>query len=94
MMVLVALLLGWYVFSWSFALYGNSGAITAIVLYSFCPNILAHARLITPDIVVTAFFFITLYYFWKMLRENRWSIAVMAGVALGLAPFKVYRGAR
>ncbi len=85
MMVLVALLLGWYVFSWSFALYGNSGAIIAVVLYSFCPNILAHARLITPDIVLTTFFFAAVYYFWRMLREDRLSIAVIGGIALGLA---------
>ncbi len=85
MMVLVALLLGWYVFSWSFALYGNSGAVIAVVLYSFCPNILAHARLITPDIVLTTSFFVTVYYFWRMLREDRLSVAVVAGIALGLA---------
>jgi 4-amino-4-deoxy-L-arabinose transferase-like glycosyltransferase len=85
MMVLVALLLGWYVFSWSYALYGSTGAIVAIVLYSFCPNVLAHARLITPDIVVTAFSFITLYHFWKMLKEERGSTALIAGIALGLA---------
>ena len=85
MMVLVALLLGWYVFSWSYALYGSTGGVAAIVLYTFCPNILAHARLITPDIVVTAFSFIALYYFWKMLKESTWSAAVTAGVAFGLA---------
>ncbi len=90
MMVLVALLLGWYVFSWSFALYGNSGAIIAVVLYSFCPNILAHARLITPDIVLTTFFFATVYYFWRMLRENRLSVAVVGGIALGLALLSKY----
>ncbi len=90
MMVLVALLLGWYVFSWSFALYGNSGAIIAVVLYSFCPNILAHARLITPDIALTTFFFATVYYFWRMLRENRLSVAVVGGIALGLALLSKY----
>ncbi len=90
MMVLVALLLGWYVFSWSFALYGNSGAVIAVVLYSFCPNILAHARLITPDIALTTFFFATVYYFWRMLREDRLSVAIVAGIALGLALLSKY----
>ncbi len=85
MMVLVALILCWYVFSWSYELYGSSGAIAATLLCTFCPNILAHARLITPDIVVTTFSFITLYYFRKMLILNRWSTAVVAGAALGLA---------
>jgi 4-amino-4-deoxy-L-arabinose transferase-like glycosyltransferase len=85
MMVLVAMLLGWYVFAWSYELYGEAGAVAATVLYTFCPNILANARLITPDIVVTAFSFIALYYFRKMLKGNRPPIAVIAGIALGLA---------
>ncbi len=71
-------------------MYGNSGAIIAVVLYSFCPNILAHARLITPDIALTTFFFATVYYFWRMLRENRSSIAIVAGIALGLALLSKY----
>jgi 4-amino-4-deoxy-L-arabinose transferase-like glycosyltransferase len=57
----------------------------AIILYSFCPNILAHARLITPDITLTTFTFITLYYFWRLLKDNRPSDAVLGGICLGLA---------
>lgn len=85
MMVLPAVFLGWFVFLWSRTLYGNLDAILAIVLYSFSPNILAHARLITPDILVTTFTFVTVYYFWRWHRYGRMANAIMGGVCLGLA---------
>jgi 4-amino-4-deoxy-L-arabinose transferase-like glycosyltransferase len=85
MMVLTAVLLGCFVYVWSYSLYGKWSAILAAVLYSFSPNILAHARLITPDITLTTFWFITLYYFWRLLREQHIGHAVLGGICLGLA---------
>jgi 4-amino-4-deoxy-L-arabinose transferase-like glycosyltransferase len=85
MMVLTAVLLGWFVYKWSYELYGQASAILAIVLFSFCPNILAHARLITPDITVTTFSFIAIYYFWRLLRNDSAADAVLGGICLGLA---------
>jgi 4-amino-4-deoxy-L-arabinose transferase-like glycosyltransferase len=85
MMVLTAVLLGWFVYLWSYSLYGKWGATLAVVLYSFCPNILAHARLITPDITLTTFSFITMYYFWRLLRDGQLGDAILGGICLGLA---------
>jgi 4-amino-4-deoxy-L-arabinose transferase-like glycosyltransferase len=92
MMVFVAMLLGWFVYLWAYKLYGSSGAISAIILYAFCPNILANARLITPDIVITAFSFITLYFFWKLLKYGSVIDAVFGGIALGLALLSKFTG--
>jgi 4-amino-4-deoxy-L-arabinose transferase-like glycosyltransferase len=92
MMVLTGVLLGWYVYLWSAALYGKWSATAALALYAFCPNILAHARLITPDIVITTFFFISAYYFWRLLRDNRTRDALAGGIALGLALLSKYTG--
>ena len=92
MMVFVAIILGWFVYLWAYKLYGSSGAISAIILYAFCPNILANARLITPDIVITAFSFITLYFFWKLLKDDRVMDAALGGIALGLALLSKYTG--
>lgn len=90
MMVLTAVLLGWFVYLWSYSLYGKWSAMLAVVLYSFSPNILAHARLITPDITLTTFSFITLYYFWRLLRDGRIGDAVWGGISLGLALLSKY----
>jgi 4-amino-4-deoxy-L-arabinose transferase-like glycosyltransferase len=85
MIVLTAVLLGGFVCWWSHLLYGKWSAILAAVLFSFSPNILAHARLITPDLTLTTFFFITVYFFWRLLKEGQTGGAVLAGISLGLA---------
>jgi len=85
MMVLTGMLLGYYVYLWSHSLYGKWGAILAVIWYSFCPNILANAGLITPDITVTAFSFIALYYFWRLLSQNHMRDALLGGFFFGLA---------
>ncbi len=92
MMVFIAMLLGWFIYLWAYKLYGSSGAISAIILYSFCPNILANARLITPDIIITAFSFITLYFFWKLLKGGHVMDAAFGGIALGLALLSKFTG--
>jgi len=85
MMVLTAVLMGCFVYFWSYSLYGKWSASLAVVLFSFSPNILAHARLITPDITVTTFSFMTLYYFWRLLRNERLADSVLGGICLGFA---------
>ena len=85
MMVLTGVLLGCFVWLWSYQLYGRWSAMLAAVLFAFSPNILAHARLITPDITVTTFLFITLYYLWRLQKANCMSDALLGGACLGLA---------
>jgi 4-amino-4-deoxy-L-arabinose transferase-like glycosyltransferase len=92
-MVAIGALLGWFVYAWSYALYGPWSAMLAIVLYTFCPNILAHSRLITPDITVTTFSFVSVYLLWRLLRENLLRYAVAGGVCLGLALLAKFTGA-
>jgi len=84
-MVCVAVLLGCIVYSWSYSLYGKWSAMLAAVLYTFCPNILANAHLITPDIAVTTFSFVAVHFLWSSLRGNRRRDAILGGVCLGLA---------
>jgi 4-amino-4-deoxy-L-arabinose transferase-like glycosyltransferase len=93
MMVFVAVLLGYFVYSWSYSLYGKWCAVLAAVLYTFCPNILANAHLITPDIAVTTFSFVTVYFLWSFLKENRRRDAIVGGVCLGLTLLSKFTGA-
>jgi 4-amino-4-deoxy-L-arabinose transferase-like glycosyltransferase len=85
MMVLTGALLAWFVYRWSTALYGPAAGVVAAVLCCFCPNILAHSRLITPDIALTTFSFISLYYFWKISREGRRRDVILGGIFFGFA---------
>ncbi len=85
MAVLQAALLGYFVYRLAAALYGWNGGVLALVFFAFCPNMLAHGSLITPDITLTAFFFIAVYALRRALVEGTPRSYVLAGVALGLA---------
>jgi 4-amino-4-deoxy-L-arabinose transferase-like glycosyltransferase len=78
-------LLGYFVYRFAGELYGWQGGMTALVLYVFSPNILAHSGLITPDMTLTAFFFIAIYSFRKALIAGSTKQFIIAGVALGCA---------
>lgn len=88
--VLVALLLGFFVWKWARELSGNLAAALALLLFSFSPNILAHARFITPDLVLTSFTFIAVYYLWKAVKEVTFSRIVLCSLAAGCALLSKY----
>ncbi|MBM4050281.1 MAG: glycosyltransferase family 39 protein, partial [Planctomycetes bacterium] len=67
----LAALLALYVFRWASELYGQRAGLLAAFLCAFCPNILAHAGLITADVAVTCFLFITVYYFRGLSAVHR-----------------------
>ena len=65
--------------------YGQGLAALAVVLFAFCPPILANASLATTDMALTAMFLLALVCFWRFLQEPKPSTAVFAGVTMGLA---------
>ena len=81
----LALLLGLFVFRWSAALWGNAGGLLSLALYVFCPNVLAHARLATPDLPVTCFMFLSSYALWRAMTRAQKSDVVWLGVFVGLS---------
>ena len=89
-MVLVALLLGFFVWKWAYELYGRWAAFFALFLYILSPTILAHSRLVHTDLGITAFYFITTYFFWKLCknedknktRKYMWLTGLFFGLAL------------
>src|SRR5262249_41285290 len=54
MMPLFSILGGLVVFFWAKTLYGVEGGLLSLALWVFCPNILAHCRLVTTDVGATA----------------------------------------
>ena len=57
----------------------------SLSLWVFCPNVLAHGRLITTDMGSTALGVAATFVFWLYLQKPSWRRAVAAGVLLGLA---------
>jgi hypothetical protein len=88
MFVLVALLLGWYIWRWAFELFGWKGGLLALVLYVFDPNFLAHSTVVHTDVAISAAIFITTYYFWKMLGSEEktfsWKHIAILGTLIGV----------
>ena len=85
MMVLFAVVGGWAVFAWSRRLYGTWGGLLSLTLWCFCPNILAHGRLVTSDVPAAALAVAATYLFVRYLDQPSWRRAILAGVVLGLA---------
>jgi 4-amino-4-deoxy-L-arabinose transferase-like glycosyltransferase len=88
--VLIALLLGFFVWKWTRELSGTLSAAIVLLLFTFSPNILAHARFITPDLILTCFTFIAVYYLWKVVKEVTWSSLLLCSLALGCALLSKY----
>ena len=62
--VAFALLLFW----WANQLAGSVAGLAAVVLYVFCPDIVAHSTLATSDLCVAFFFFGAIVAFERFLR--------------------------
>lgn len=72
-------------FAWARALYGVASGLMALALWVFCPNVLAHGHLITPDAGAAAIGVAACFAFWRWLAMPTAARAFIAGVALGLA---------
>ena len=62
--LLLSLLLGWLLFVWGRTLFGARGALLGLALYALDPNVVAHSSLVTTDLGVTLFMYLTVYALW------------------------------
>jgi 4-amino-4-deoxy-L-arabinose transferase-like glycosyltransferase len=84
--MLLALGLGALVYRWAQEMHGPLAALLALTLYAFDPNLLAHARLNTTDLGVTAFVFAAGYAAWQWQRRPpRPGATLLTGGLMGLA---------
>ena len=84
-MPLFTVLGGLVVFAWSSRLYGPGGGLLSLVLWTLCPNILAHGRLVTTDVAAASIGAGATYLFWRYQKNPTWTRAAIAGLVLGLA---------
>lgn len=85
MIIFLGFLLGILIYCWGTEIYGYKGALFALLLYIFNPNILAHSSLITMDIGVSLTIFFSVFCLWKYLKKQNTFSTIMAGIALGVA---------
>lgn len=84
-MIVLTLVLGYFLFSWSKTLFGGTTAALTLVLYSFSPFFLAHGRYVTMDVPSALGCLATIYVFQKFLRDPSWAHAFLSGLMLGLS---------
>jgi 4-amino-4-deoxy-L-arabinose transferase-like glycosyltransferase len=70
---------------WATRLYGSESGVFAMALWCFSPTVLGHGQLITPDVGAAAISVAAFYVFWSWIRKGTWLLAVISGVAMGLA---------
>lgn len=56
------------IFKWARRLYGNLGAISALIMFSFSPTILAHSRFVTTDMAALFGVLLATYFFINYLH--------------------------
>jgi hypothetical protein len=67
------------------SLYGRAGALLALLVICLSPNVLAHGRLVTPDIYLAAAILGSLWAFDRLLRAPTWVSSLSLGLCLGAA---------
>ncbi len=83
--ILLTLLLGVEIARWTRAHYGALAALLALFLYCLDPNIIAHGRYVTTDLIATLFTFLTCVWWAKFLTHGGRRELVVSGALLGLA---------
>lgn len=84
-MILVALLLGLFVYRWTKELAGTVAGLFSLLLYAADPNIIAHSHYVTTDIGIAAAIFMAFYFLVRFLKRPTSGNVVLFGVFLGLA---------
>jgi len=83
--ILVALILGLFVYRWTKELAGTVAGLFALLLYAADPNIIAHGHYVTTDLGIAAAIFISFYFFVRFLRKPTIRNTFLFGIFLGIA---------
>jgi len=82
---LLTFLLGLLLFAATREMFGTPAAFLALILFVLEPNILAHGALVTTDMGLTCFLFMTVYaFYWYVKAPSRRTLGVLA-LAAGLS---------
>lgn len=83
MIILLTVLLGFFIYQWASELYGSQGGLWAVLLYAFCPNMVAHGSQFTTDMGITFFFFLTFYRLKKFFEMPTERNLILIGLTTG-----------
>jgi hypothetical protein len=81
---MLTLLTALVVFFGTREMFGNGAAFIALTLVTFDPNLLAHGALITTDVGLACFMFLSVYMFYRFLKSPSALRLIAAGASVGL----------
>jgi len=81
---ILTLLTALVVFFGTREMFGTGAAFIALTLLTFDPNLLAHGALITTDVGLACFMFLSVYLFYRFLKSPSALRLIAAGIAVGL----------
>ncbi len=67
-------------------------AVISVFIYVFYSSIIANSTLVTTDVPLAFFFFVSFYYFWNLMKDGGIKTAMAAGIFLGLALSSKFSG--
>ncbi|MBL1097368.1 phospholipid carrier-dependent glycosyltransferase [Streptomyces coffeae] len=82
--IVLTLLFGLVVLAFTRDLTGRAGALTALALYTFSPDVIAHGSLATLDVPTAGSLLTSVWLLWRARRRPRLHLP-LAGAALGAA---------
>ena len=82
MISLLGATLGALIFFRSRELFGAWGGFLSLVLFIFCPNMLAHGALVTADMIAALGFFAATFSFWRLTHTVTWWNLLFSVLAL------------
>ena len=83
--IILAIFIGVIVYFWSCRLFGLKAGFLSVLLFSLCPNLIAHSSLATTDIGGICFALLFLYMLCLFLSNPNIQRTILTGLFLGLA---------
>ena len=84
MAALIGVALGVLVFACSRRLFGNAGALVSVILFAFCPNMLANGALVSTDLTLAATLLASTWFSWRLLHAVTWPNLIGSLLAFSL----------
>ncbi|MFQ5877253.1 MAG: ArnT family glycosyltransferase [Acidobacteriota bacterium] len=81
--LLLSLLLGWGIFLRARRLFGPRAALLSLALYALDPNVVAHSSLVTTDLGVTLFMFLSIHALWHWSERPAPRRLLLVGLTVG-----------
>lgn len=79
----LSILLGWAIYRFARRLFGAAGGLLALALWVLDPNVVAHSGLVTTDIAIALFIFLSVVALWGWIESPSPRRLILLGLAVG-----------